>query len=160
VEEGHGEGGVVEKGREITEIARQRAIALVRESFGSIADLSTEVATTAWVTTFRACEIGVVAEQAGGVQGLVKNALVGDGTLKQSIVEWTLKLQFLNRMIPILRGQSDLRLKRQDSQILVDCLKWNIIDAGEMSPLRRMFLRRFAKADSLYKEAIPPELYE
>jgi hypothetical protein len=159
VEKGTGKDGVMTGMRETADIARERAISLAKENFGSIADLDPDVALVVWVTVFRACEIGVVAERSGGISGLVKDTLVGEGSLKQAIVEWTLRLQFLNKMIPILRNQKDASLRRQDSGILTDCLKWGIVDAAEKSSLRRAAARAFAKVDPMYKQQVPRELY-
>ena len=44
------------------------------------------------------------------------------------------------------------------AQLLIDILKWDIDNAGEMSGLRRAVVRRFAKADSLYGAPVPNEL--
>jgi hypothetical protein len=54
--------------------------------------------------------------------------------------------------LPLIRSQE------AESQLLIDILKWNIIDAADMSALRRSVGRLFAKADPAYKESVPAEI--
>jgi hypothetical protein len=61
-------------------------------------------------------------------------------------------------MIPIIRSSGSRAAQLADCQLLNDLLKWGILDAGSMSGLRRTVARQFAKADSEYKNPIPPEI--
>jgi hypothetical protein len=160
VEAGAGEKGGVNNDREheAFEIARERAITLVRKNFGSLSDLGFEVAAVVWVTTFRACEMGVAAERGGGPHGLLRNMLVGDRKAVPALREHAINLEFLNKAIPQIRDQKNPRLRADNCQLLIDCLKWNIVDAASYSALRRSMIRIFVKADSLYKQPIPCEL--
>lgn len=61
-------------------------------------------------------------------------------------------------MIPIIRSSASRAAQLADSQLLIDLLKWGIVDAGNMSGLRRTIARQFAKADPEYENPIPREV--
>jgi hypothetical protein len=129
---------------------RQRSVNLILDNWGTLRDLPAAVVPVVWVTVYRAIEAGMRAEQSGGPAGMVKETLRG-GRLGREVQEATLKIQFLQRYLPLLRTGGD-------SQLLIDILKWNITDAADMSRLARAFARMFAKADPLYNQAVPVEI--
>jgi len=100
------------------------------------------------------------AEAESGPMGLVKvkNTLVGDRLLLQSLEEATLRIKLLRKIIPIIRSHTSSKAKLADAQLLIDILKWGIEDAGSMTGLRRTILRQFAKADPEYDKPIPLEI--
>jgi len=97
------------------------------------------------------------AEAEGGSRGLLKNTLTGDGQLTRQLEDTTTKIEFLEKMISLLRSIPSRRARAVDGHVLVDVLKWGI-DAGSMSGLSRTIARQFAKADPEYEKSIPPEL--
>ena len=95
-------------------------------------------------------------EAEGGPRGLMKNTLVGDRRLWPQFEEATTKIEFLDKMLSLLRSTPSPRERAIDGHVLVDVLKWGI--DGTKSGLRRTIARQFAKADPEYKKPIPPEL--
>jgi len=106
-------------------------------------------------------ELGIDVERRGGRVGLMFNK---DGTFgisdlmirsKKSIG----KIEFLQKMVSIIRNTSQRADIINIEQLLVDCLKWDIIDAAEISDIDRKFARESAIADSLYSNSVPDEIY-
>lgn len=142
----------------IDEEASRCSIKWIVDRLGSLRDLPDEVAKVAWVTVYRCIEVGVDLENQGGQRGLLKNMLLGNGDLMIRTREATLKLDFLQKMILAIRGNSNNSARLADGQLLIDILKWGMTDAAEMSSLRRMWVRRSAQADPLYGSSIPEEI--
>ena len=71
---------------------RARAIRYVRSKFGNVADLPGEVISVVWVTAFRGIETAVAVEEAGGQSGLLKNKLLGEGSLGRDLEVATEKM--------------------------------------------------------------------
>jgi hypothetical protein len=61
-------------------------------------------------------------------------------------------------MIPLIRNHKTQFEKLADSHLVIDLLKWNVISPGNVSRWGRMMARLFTKADSEYKNPVPPEL--
>ena len=74
--------------------------------------------------------------------------------------EATLRIQFLQKMLPVIRANKTDIAKATDAQLVIDILKWGILDAASMSGIKRTILRQFAKADPMYKMPIPLEIGE
>jgi hypothetical protein len=124
------------------ETVRRRSIDFIRKKWGSLGDLPKHVIPVVWVTTYRS---------------LMKNKLIGDGQLAHQFEDATTKIEFLDRMISLLRSTPSPRERAIDGHVFVDVLKWGI-DARSMSGLRRTIARQFAKADPEYEKPTPPEL--
>jgi hypothetical protein len=139
------------------EAVRRRSIDFIRKKWGSLGDLPTHVIPVVWVTTYRCLETAMKAEAEGGPRGLMKNTLIGDRQLMPQFEEAITKIEFLDKMISLLRSNPSPRERAIDGHVLVDVLKWRI-DAGGVSGLRRTIARQFAKADPEYAKPIPPEL--
>jgi hypothetical protein len=136
-------------------VARQRSIDFIKKKWGSLRDLPQHVIPVVWVTTYRSMEITMRVEAEGGPHGLLKNKLIGDRQLAPQLEKAALKIEFLGKMISLLRSTPSQRQKSVDSYVLVDFLKWAAdrdIDLENMSGTRRMMMRRFAKADPLFKK--------
>jgi hypothetical protein len=139
------------------ETVRRRSIDFIRKKWGSLGDLPKHVIPVVWVTTYRSLEITMKVEAEGGPIGLMKNKLIGDGQLAHQFEDATTKIEFLDRMISLLRSTPSPRERAIDGHVFVDVLKWGI-DARSMSGLRRTIARQFAKADPEYEKPTPPEL--
>jgi hypothetical protein len=147
------------EGRSVPEkLARQRAINFIEKNWGKLGDLPKPVIAAVWVTVYRTLETASKVEAEGGSKGLLKNTLIGDRRLLPELKEATARIEFLQKMIPAIRSNPSNMEKLADGQLLVDILKWNILDAADMSVLKRAVLRRFAKVDPEYKRPIPPEI--
>lgn len=138
------------------EAVRRRSIDFIRKKWGNLGDLPKHVTPVVWVTTYRCLEITMKAEAEGGPRGLLKNALIGDRKLMPQLREATTKIEFLDKMISLLRSTPSPRERAIDGHVLVDVLKWEI-DVSK-SGLRRTIARQFAKADPEYEKPTPPEL--
>jgi hypothetical protein len=138
------------------EAVRRRSIDFIRKKWGNLGDLPKHVIPVVWVTTYRSFEITMKVEAEGGPRGLTKNMLVGDRRLLPQFEEATTKIEFLDKMISLLRSTPSPRARAIDGHVLVDVLKWGI--DGSKSGLRRTIARQFAKADPEYEKPIPPEL--
>jgi hypothetical protein len=136
------------------ELAIERAIKLIGGKYGSLRDLPEELRQVVWVTAYRASAIGLKIEADGGPMALMKSMLIDGGRDAKEFEACSLQLQFLEQMVPIVRS-AEGRQKLADAQLAVDILKWGIEDAANMSAIRRMIARKFAKADSLYEMAVP-----
>jgi hypothetical protein len=137
---------------------RRPSIDFIRKKWGSLGDLPKHVIPVVWVTSYRSIETAMKAEAVGGPRGLLKNSLIGDRQLTQQLEEATIKIKILERMISLLRSTPSEWARSVDGHVLVDLLKWGIIDAGSMSGLRRTLMRQFAKADQEYKKPVPPQV--
>jgi hypothetical protein len=139
------------------EVSR-RSIKWILERLGSLHDLPDDVAATAFVTVYRCIEAGVDLENQGGQRGLLKSMILGNGELMIKTRQATIRLEFLQEMIVAIRKNVSNSARLADGQLLIDILKWGMTDAGEMSGLRRMWVRRSAQADPLYGSPIPREI--
>ena len=138
---------------------RTRAISWIAEHFGSLGDLPVEAAVTVWVTVYRALELGATVEREGLYQAAAKMSKHGKNIravveLNARIEKSTMTLDFLARYVPIMRDTRN----PDDAQLLVDVLKWGIIDAADMSNWRRTWARRSARADPMFGRPVPVEL--
>ena len=139
------------------EEVRRRAIDFIIEKWGALGDLPQPLVHVVWVTVYRALE---VSNRIGprGSSALVTDQLRG-GTLGQQLKEASLKIRFLERMLPLIRVHSTRAAKLREGQLLIDILQWNIVDAGRMSRFSRAIARLSAKADPAYSSSVPDELY-
>ena len=133
-----------------------RTVKLVLESFGHISDLPSQMFPVVWVTTYRACEVAIELERQGP-NALVKTALLQGGQAAYEMERAIRRFSLLKEMLPLIRSGTSNTERLRTTQLLVDILRWNI-DAAGMSVPRRIFSRRFAKADPLYGSAVPSEL--
>jgi hypothetical protein len=137
-------------------LAADRATALILRCYGGLGDLSEEFAKVIWVTAYRACAIGLQLES-GGAEAITKSMLVGGGHDARELEQRTRQMEFLNQIVPIVRAAKP-KDRRADAQLAVDILKWNIIDAADMSNIRRLIARKRAEADPMYSQELPQEL--
>jgi hypothetical protein len=138
-------------------LAADRATALILIRYGGLGDLPQELAQVVWITVYRACAIGLKVENGGGASAITKSMLVGGGHDARELQERTLQMKFLQQIVPIIRAANPTD-RRADVQLAVDVLKWNIIDAADMSGIRRMIARKLARADPMYNQPIPQGL--
>jgi hypothetical protein len=136
------------------EIAFARAVSWIHREFGRLDDLPKPVIPVIWVTVYRGMETGLEAESKGGALGLVKDAL-RSGDLLLRVQESTLAIEFLQKMIPMIRASRSKRDQLGDSQLLIDMLKWGVLDAPDMSLWQRFRARLSAKADPMYQQPVP-----
>ena len=61
-------------------------------------------------------------------------------------------------MLTLIRQQPTKSGKASIAALVVDILKWNIIDAGSMGVVRRAVTRMKAKADAEYEKPVPTEI--
>lgn len=141
------------------ELAKRRSVKWILDRFGGLHDLPPEVASVVWVTVYRSMEVGIELEDQGGQRGLMKDMILGGGDLTLRTEQAALKLDFLQEMVHHIRNNPTSSSRLADGQLLVDVLKWGMVDAADMSALRRMWRRRSAKADPLYEGKVPQELY-
>lgn len=142
---------------ELEVLAASRAITLILQNFGALTDLPLELAKVVWVTSYRASVIWSKVESGGGAIALTKSMLVGGGHDAREFEERTSQIKFLNRIVPMLRAANP-KDKKSDTQLVVDILKWEILDASDMSYIRRLIARKFAKVDAMYDQSLPQEL--
>jgi hypothetical protein len=139
------------------EAVRRRAIDFISKTWGSLGDLHEPIIPVVWVTVYRSLETSMTAEAGGGSIALTKSMLSG-GALALEFKNAITRIDFLKKMISVIRSQTGRLERWADSRLVIDILKWRIIDAGSMSPLRRTILRQIAKADSLYGDVLPLEI--
>jgi hypothetical protein len=99
----------------------------------------------------------MTAEKEGGPKGLLKNMLIGDRQLGAELKEGAIRIEFLKKMIPLIRSHSSQMQRMADGQIAIDVLKFDM-DVASMSRLRRVIVRRIAKTDPEYERPVPPEI--
>lgn len=139
------------------EITIKRAISLIRGKYGCLQDLPEEFRQVVWVTAYRASAIGLKVEAGGGLTALMKSTLVDGSRDAREFETCTRQLHFLEQMVPIVRS-AEGKQKLADAQLVVDILKWGIIDAADISAIKRMIARKLAKADGLYEMQIPEDV--
>jgi len=137
-----------------TDLAFVRAVDWIRRELGSVNDLSKPVIQVIWVTVYRSMETGLEAESKGGKWGLVKDTL-RQGDLMYHFESSLNRLEVLRKMIPAIRQNQSEWGKLGDGQLLIDLLKWDILDAADMSLWQRFRARRSAKADPMYQQPVP-----
>lgn len=135
----------------------ERAIELISRKYGSLKDLPEEFRQVIWVTAYRASAISLKIENDGGAIALTKSMLIGGGLDAREFETSIRELEFLVQMVPIVRSGQP-RQKAADAQLVIDILKWGIIDAPNMSVVRRMITRKFASADKMYDMPMPEEI--
>jgi hypothetical protein len=96
------------------ETVRRRSIDFIRKKWGSLGDLPKHVIPVVWVTTYRSLEITMKVEAEGGPIGLMKNKFTGDGQLTHQFEDATTKIEFLDRMISLLRSTPSPRERAID----------------------------------------------
>ena len=127
----------------------------IHREFGGLDDLPKPLVPVIWVTVYRSMQVGLEAERTGGVRGLVKDTLQLGDAIKRELQEATLSLEFLQKMIPNIRASQSQRAKLADAQLLIDMLKWGMMDAFDRPLWRRFLARLSAKADPLYRQPVP-----
>lgn len=142
---------------EHADLAFARAVAWIQREFGRLDDLPKPLVPVIWITVYRSMETGLEAEGKGGAAGLVRDALQL-GNLMTRLERSAHAVEFLQKMIPTIRANQTKRNQLGDSQILIDMLKWGILDAPDMSLWRRFLARRLARADPMYRQAVPPQI--
>ena len=147
-----------ETSSETQKAVRRRAIDFIQKNWGSLGDLPKPLIPVVWVTVYVAIKTAMMAEPEGGSKVLLKNSLIGDRRLLPDLQETTLRVEFLQKMIPVIRTNPTRMSKLADTQLVIDILKWGILDAAGMSRVRRIILRQFAKAAPEYEMPIPPEI--
>ena len=140
------------------DLCHLRAVEMIKKNFGSIRDLPKQVWPVIWVTVYRSCEIAMKVEAGGGSNTIVKSILLDGGRDAYEFERGIRKIEFLRNFIPLIRQAKSEIEQLGASSLLIDILKWDIADAGEMSILRRIIARLFAKADPLYAYPVPDEV--
>ena len=140
------------------DVARLRAIELIKKKYGSLADLPESLVPVIWVTVFRSMEISITVERAGGPSAIMKSMLVDGGKLAQDFEMATQRLKLLSDFVPVIRADSSESSRLDGANYVVDMLKWGITDAGSMSAARRLIARSLAKADREYDQPFPRDL--
>ena len=95
-------------------------------------------------------------ERGGGATALTKSMLIGGGADAREFDRRTRQLGFLKQIVPSVRAGT-LREQQAEAQLVIDMLKWNM-PATEISGIRRLLARKFAKADAMYNQPIPAVL--
>ena len=116
-------------------VVRQRAIDYIQGHWGSVGDLPKPLIPVIWVTVYQSLRIAMTAEIEGSPKALLKDQLIGDRQLLPQLEEATARIQFLQKMIPIVRANATQAKKAADAQLAVDVLKWGILDAPVISGL-------------------------
>ena len=137
---------------------RARAVRLIGEQFGPIGDLPTQLWPVIWVTVYRSCEVAMDLEANGGANAIVKKVLLHGGQAAYEMERSIRNVGLMKDIVPVIRASKSTMERLGDSQLLIDILKWNITNAGELSVLRRVVARQFARADSLYELPVPEEI--
>jgi hypothetical protein len=135
---------------------RRRAIDYIRKHWGALNDLPEALIPVIWVTVYRGLEIGMKVEAEGGARALTKNTLISDGKLSPALQIAAVKIDYLDKMIALIRSHKTEREKLADSRLVIYMLKWNIISSGRTSFLGRSVAWLFARKDPAYKK--PSEL--
>lgn len=128
----------------------------VKESFGTIGDLQKQLQSVVWVTVFRTCQIS---DKFKDGQIAITRALLSGNMGDVAEFERRIReMEFLKDMIPLVRKAKSKAARNGDTFLIVDILRWSILDAAEMSNFQRMKARFFAVCDSMYKHDVPMEL--
>jgi hypothetical protein len=134
-----------------TDLAFVRAVDWIRRELGSVHDLPKPVIQVIWVSVYRSMETGLEAEAKGQNQMvLLKDTLQG-GDLMMRFESSVNRLGFIRKMIPLI-GQNQ---SKGDAQLLIDLLKWDMLDAADMSSWQRFRARQTAKVDPMYQQPVP-----
>lgn len=137
---------------------RMRAVQLIRQKFGPLADLPQQLWPVVWVTVYRSCEVSLKMEAHGGPQTFLKATLVEGGKAGYEMEMAIRKLELLGDMIPAIRQTKLESDRKADAQLLTDILKWGMNDAVERSSVRRSIARTFARSDPLFAAQVPIEI--
>jgi len=140
------------------EMLRHRAIKWIRSEFGSVNDLQKEVVQVVWVTVYRATEASAYYSRELVLTPGQDSRLHDMVQLLQRGEEDVQKLKFLKKMVPIIRNNQSEMEKIADSQLLIDFLKWKMLDALNMSRWQRFCARFTAKPDPMYQHPVPSEI--
>lgn len=132
----------------------QQAVQLVAKKWGRLGDLPCDLVQVIWVTACQGVEAGLAANSPMNIT----TDLLKGGTLVQELRIATERVNFLDRMILLIRKESDPIARIEISNLAIDVLKWNIVDAGSMSEARRWFVRKFAKPPAIYDRPVPREI--
>jgi hypothetical protein len=134
-----------------TDLAFVRAVDWIRRELGSVHDLPKPVIQVIWVSVYRSMETGLEAEAKGQNQMvLLKDTLQG-GDLMMRFESSVNRLGFIRKMIPLIRQNQS----KGDAQLLIDLLKWDMLDAADMSSWQRFRARQTAKVDPMYQQPVP-----
>lgn len=136
---------------------RDRAIAFTLKKWGSLRDLPAELASVVWVAALNAAEVGMRFEAAGS-QGMVTGDLLSESHFLSMAKVSVAKVQLLDRILPSVRNAGSENERLGNAQLAVDVLKWNILNAGDMSLTRRAVARLLAKTPPEYRLPMPHEL--
>jgi hypothetical protein len=137
---------------------RRFAIEFIRKKWGSLSDLPEILIPVIWVGVYQCLKVSMTAEANGGEKAMTKNMLIGDRRLTWDVKNAITQIDFLQKMISYIRSEHTQMKKLGAAQLVVDILKWKMIDAGNMSGLRRAITRQFAKANPQYEKPVPPEI--
>jgi hypothetical protein len=143
----------------MTASTEERALSWIETHLGIVSNLHREVIAVIWVTVYRSMEIGAEARSRGGPYGLAADKF-GGGDLVYRLKKAICELDFLKKKVPCIQREKSSWGKAASSQLFIDMLKWGLLDAPNMSLLRRTFARRRAKADPMYDRPVPPQLTE
>ena len=136
-----------------------RAVSWIHKELGGLDDLPKPIVPVIWVTVYRSMEVGLKMEQTGGVTGLVKDMLqLGDLTAR--VQEATLRLELIQKVTINIRDSQSQRDKLAIAQLLIDMLKWDMMQAPDWPLWRRFLARLSAKADPLYRQPVPYAILE
>jgi hypothetical protein len=139
------------------EAVRQRAIDFIQKKWGNLGDLPKPLIPVVWVTVYRSIRTVMAVEAEGGSRALLKNTLIGDRRLMPDFQETTIRIEFLQKMIPLIRSHPSQVQRLADAQVAIDFLKYNM-DVASLSRVRRAIIRQFAKTAPEYERPIPPEI--
>lgn len=140
------------------ETIRDKAIAYIKERWGTLDDLPSVFVPVVWVTVFRALETGSGIDSPQAIWRLGGD-LLGVNKLTFELKKAAGRLQFLQRIIPQLRSEKDYKQKLANCHLFIDILRWNILDAANMGRFERTQKRIGAKDDPLYRYPVPLEIW-
>jgi hypothetical protein len=126
--------------------------------FSSLADLPARVIPVVWVSSYRAIEISMAVEAAGGPAALTKSMLLEGGDLYQSFDTSILSMKFVIDMVAIIRSAQSATEQEADCQLLIDVIKWGITDAANMTMDQRVRARVLTRPDEEYDSPVPDEI--
>jgi hypothetical protein len=135
----------------------RHTIDYICKRWGSLRDLPEQLVPVIWVST-RQCLKVVMTAEINGELSPTKNMLVGDRKLLLDFQRVIPTIDFIERMISYIRAEQPNWKRLGAAQLVIDFLKWRIMDVEEKSVFRRLILRQFAKAHPDYEQPIPPEI--